>query len=189
MPINPTSQAAGVDGDAVIDAAVSAHKTPEKFAHARGVFLVDPATGLPAAPAGTSGDASAANQLTEIARLEAIRDRLPSAGIYVPGTPRSPSLPVVVSVQTPAVGTNWAAFSSQACTSLDLINTGVASTSPSTIAAATNLRWRFVGQTGWITLREGASQLVVGITNANQVEIQRADGSNTQIPLAAIAYV
>jgi hypothetical protein len=78
MPINPTSQAAGVDGDAVIDAAVSAHKTPEKFAHARGVFLVDPATGLPAAPAGTSGDASAANQLTEIARLEAIRDRLPS---------------------------------------------------------------------------------------------------------------
>lgn len=108
--------------------------------------------------------------------------------IYSPGTPRAASLPVAVTVQTPSVGTNWAAYPSQACTSLDLINTAVASTSPSTIAAATNLRWRYVGQATWFTLREGASQLVLGITNANQVEIQRADGSNTQISLAAVAY-
>ena len=95
---------------------------------------------------------------------------------------------MAVSVQTANVGTNWVAFASQACTSLDLINTAVSSTSPNPIAAATNLRWRYVGQTTWQTLREGASQLVLGITNANQVEVQRADGSNTQISLSAIAY-
>lgn len=105
-----------------------------------------------------------------------------------PGTPRAAAQPVVISVQTPATGTNWAAYPSQACTSLDLINTAVASTSPSTIAAATNIRWRYVGTSNWVTLREGASQLVMGISNANQIEIQRADGSNTQIPLTAIAY-
>lgn len=134
------------------------------------------------------GDASAANQATQITLQTAIRDRLPSAGIFTPGTPRSASSPVAVSVLTAGVGTNWSAFPSQACTSLDLINTAVASTSPSAIAAATNLRWRFVGQTVHQTLREGASQLVLGITNASQVEIQRVDGSNTQISLAAIAY-
>lgn len=122
------------------------------------------------------------------AAVDAITARLPSNAIFTPGTPKTASTPVGMSVSTSATGTAWVAFGSQACSSLDLINTAVLSASPSAIAAATNLRWRYVGQTPWFTLREGASQLVLGITNANQVEIQRADGSNTQIPLAAIAY-
>jgi hypothetical protein len=102
--------------------------------------------------------------------------------------PRGAAVPQIISVQTPATGTNWAPFGAQVCSSLDLMNTAVASTSPNTIAAAVDLRWRYVGSTNWVTLRAGASHLVLGISNANQVEIQRADGSNTQIPLVAIAY-
>lgn len=106
-----------------------------------------------------------------------------------PGPPASTLRPVVITVQTAAVGTNWAAFPDQPCISLDLINSAVASSSPTSIAAATDLRWRYVGTSNWITLRAGASQVVLGILNANQVEIQRADGSNTQISLSAIAYL
>ena len=123
------------------------------------------------------------------AALDALLGLLPSNGIFNPGTPRASGPPVDLTVQTSATGTAWVPFGSQACSSLDLRNTAVQSTSPTAIAAATNLRWRRVGGSGvHHTLREGASDLVLGITNANQVEIQRADGSNTQISLSAIAY-
>jgi hypothetical protein len=154
---------------------------------------------------GSGGDASAANQATQIGLETAIRDRLPAAlgpqagsaslsfvpaadAIQRPGTPRAATRPTLISVQTPSVGTNWAAFASQACTSLDLVNTGVASTSPSAIAAATNIRWRYVGTTTWEVVREGSSTLVFVNANANEVEVQRADGSNTQATVQARAY-
>lgn len=76
MPIDPGSAAKGVDGEAVIDAAVSAYGTPERFAHAKGVVLINPSTGLPYAATGGGGggggDASAANQLAGNASLASI---------------------------------------------------------------------------------------------------------------------
>jgi hypothetical protein len=154
---------------------------------------------------GSGADASAANQLTEIARLEAIRDRLPDSvgakagsgsfsvvpatdATFRTGTPRVGTRPTLINVQTAATGTNWAAFPSQACTAIDIVNTAVASSSPSAIAAATNIRWRYVNTTIWEVVREGASALVFVTSNANEVEIQRADGSNTQITVMARAY-
>ena len=82
MPIEPSSSATGVDGNAVVDALVSQYETVQRFAYAKGVFLVNPDTGQPYTASGGggggAGDASAANQLTQIARAEAIRDRLPA---------------------------------------------------------------------------------------------------------------
>jgi len=141
----------------------------------------------PGSPGGPGGDASAAKQAAQIALETAIRDRLPSNSIFQPGTPRTATVPVALSVTTSATGTAWVAFGSQPCSSLDLVNTAVASTSPTTVAAAVNLRWRRVGQSVSFTLREGASHLVLGLTNADQVEVQRADGSGTQVTLTADA--
>lgn len=158
---------------------------------------------------GSGGDASAALQTAGNASLSSIDTKLGAAapsrnagatdanttrvtpasdGIFRPGAPRSATVPVIMEVLTSATGANWAAFGGQACTSLDLVNTMSASTTPTTVAAATNLRWRYVGSSLWLPLPAGSSFLVMGITNANQVEVQRSDNSNTQIGLRAVAY-
>lgn len=104
------------------------------------------------------------------------------------GIPRPASRPTLITAQTSSTGTNWVAFPSTACRSLDLINTAVASTSPSTIPAAVDIRWRYVSTSVWETVRAGTSTLIFVNANANEVEIQRADGSNSQITVMARAY-
>jgi hypothetical protein len=86
-------------------------------------------------------------------------------------------------VQTNATGSAWAAFGSHACSALDILNQVV--TSPN---AAVDLRVRLNGAGEWFPLRAGGSYMVTGITNANQVEIQRSDQSNTQVEVRAVAY-
>lgn len=66
------------------------------------VVLTNATTGLPS----SGGDASLANQLTEIARLESIRDRLPLAltpGLFPVDTLGTPSAPRVVATGAAAV--------------------------------------------------------------------------------------
>jgi len=84
----------------------------------------------------------------------------------------------IMSVTTAAVGTNYTAFSSQTCNCLDIVNT-------SSVA----IEYRR-GATGTaMTILSGSSRLVVGITNANQIDVRRVDTSNTQITIPAEAIV
>jgi len=94
--------------------------------------------------------------------------------VSVPGAASA----TIMSVTTAAVGTNYTAFSSQTCNCLDIVNT-------SSVA----IEYRR-GATGTaMTILSGSSRLVVGITNANQIDVRRVDTSNTQITIPAEAIV
>jgi hypothetical protein len=82
----------------------------------------------------------------------------------------------IMSVTTAATGTNYTAFSSQTCNSLDIVNT-------SSVA----IEYRRGATGNAMTILSGSSRLVVGITNANQIDVRRVDTSNTQITIPAEA--
>ena len=84
----------------------------------------------------------------------------------------------ILSLTTAATGTNYTAFSSQTCQSLDIVNT-------SSVA----IEYRRGGAGNTMTILSGSSRLVVGITNANEVSVRRVDTSNTQITIPAEAIV
>ena len=104
-------------------------------------------------------------------------------GINASGAP-TVTATSVRTVLTNATGTQWAAFSSHACTALDIINSSAEASH-----LAVPIRWRIVGTTDWLPIDVGASYMITGITNANQVEIQRNDTSNTQVRVRALALV
>jgi hypothetical protein len=92
------------------------------------------------------------------------------------------SLPVtssatILSLTTAATGTNYTAFSSQACTSLDIVNN-----------TGTTLEYRRNGAGTALQIPDRSARLVIGITNANQVGVRRTDTSNTQVTLQAEAF-
>lgn len=84
----------------------------------------------------------------------------------------------ILSLTTAATGTNYTAFSSQTCQSLDIVNT-------SSVA----IEYRRGAAGNAMTILSGSSRLVVGITNANQIDVRRVDQSNTQITIPAEAIV
>lgn len=84
----------------------------------------------------------------------------------------------IMSLTTAATGTNYTAFSSQTCNALDIVNT-------SSVA----IEYRRGGTGNAMTILSGSSRLVVGITNANQIDVRRVDTSNTQITIPAEAIV
>ena len=97
------------------------------------------------------------------------------------GTPYPISVPLagsvtIMSVTTAATGTNWTAFSSQACNALDLVNT-----------SAVSIDYRRGGAGSAMTLLSGTSRLIVGISNANSIEVKRTDSSNTTVTIPAEA--
>jgi hypothetical protein len=83
---------------------------------------------------------------------------------------------VVVSLTTNATGTTYTAFSSQACTALDLVNN-----------TGTTLEVRRGGSGSTIPVPTGSARLFVGITNASDLQVRRADTSNTQVTVTAEA--
>jgi hypothetical protein len=89
----------------------------------------------------------------------------------------------VRTVQTPATGSNWAAFASHTCSALDIINQSAEASN-----VAVPLRVRLGGAGDWFPLPAGSSYMVTGITNASQVEVQRNDLENTQVTVRAVAY-
>lgn len=84
----------------------------------------------------------------------------------------------IMSLTTAATGTNYTAFSSQACNSLDIVNTS---------SVAIEYRRGATGNS--MTILSGSSRLVTGITNANEIDVRRVDTSNTQITIPAEAIV
>ena len=85
---------------------------------------------------------------------------------------------VIMSLTTAATGANYTAFSSQTCNSLDIVNTS---------SVAIEYRRGATGSS--MTILSGSSRLVVGISNANQIDVRRVDQSNTQITIPAEAIV
>lgn len=84
----------------------------------------------------------------------------------------------ILSLTTAATGTNYTAFSSQTCQALDIVNT-------SSVA----IEYRRGATGNAMTILSGSSRLVVGITNANEIDVRRVDQSNTQITIPAEAIV
>jgi hypothetical protein len=82
----------------------------------------------------------------------------------------------ILSLTTAATGTNWTALSSQACTSVLIVND-----------TGTKLSARIGGAGNAMPVPDGSGLKLYVAANANEVSIQRADTSNTQVTVAAAA--
>lgn len=74
------------------------------------------------------------------------------------------------SLQTNATGTTWNAFSSQACKQLSLVND-----------TGTKLSIRHGSSGSGFPLPDGMAVTLKGLTNTSDIQIRRADTSNTQV--------
>lgn len=84
----------------------------------------------------------------------------------------------ILGLTTSATGTTYTAFGSQACTGLDVVNN-----------TGTTIEYRRGGAGTAMQIPTGTARIVIGITNANQVDVRRTDTSNTQVTLQAEAFV
>lgn len=84
---------------------------------------------------------------------------------------------VIMSLQTSTTGTSYVAFASQACTSLDIVNN-----------SGTTIEYRRGAAGTAMQIPSGAARMIIGITNANQIDIRRTDTSNTQVAIQAEAF-
>lgn len=82
----------------------------------------------------------------------------------------------IVTVQTNAIGANWATFASLPCDALDVVNN-----------TGTAIEYRREGAGASIRIPDGASRLVSLTANANEIGVRRVDQSNTQVTLTAEA--
>jgi hypothetical protein len=118
-------------------------------------------------------------QRMKVARADTTNDGSDvSSTLPMPASVPNASSVTIMSVTTAATGTNYTAFSSQTCNSLDIVNTS---------SVAIEYRRGATGNS--MTILSGSSRLVVGITNANQIDVRRVDQSNTQITIPAEAIV
>lgn len=93
-----------------------------------------------------------------------------------PSSGGTPGQGVVLSVQTSTTGTNFVPFPTFACTKLVIINT-----------TGFDLQWRRNGTGAVMPLVDRTGYEIERITNADQISIRRADGSNTQLTIAGDA--
>lgn len=84
----------------------------------------------------------------------------------------------ILGLTTNATGTTYTAFASQACTALDIVNN-----------TGTTIEYRRNAAGTAMQIPTGTARMVIGITNANQVDVRRTDTSNTQVTLQAEAFV
>jgi hypothetical protein len=83
----------------------------------------------------------------------------------------------ILTLTTNATGTTFTAFANTACVALDIVNN-----------TGTTIEYRR-GATGTaMQIPTGSARLVVGITNANQIDVRRTDTSNVQVTLQAEAF-
>ena len=97
------------------------------------------------------------------------------------GNPMPVSFPlaasaVILTLTTASAGTSYTSFSSQTCDALDLTN-----------SSSVAVEYRRGGAGNAMQVLSGASRLIVGITNANEIDVRRVDTSNTQITIQAEA--
>jgi hypothetical protein len=94
----------------------------------------------------------------------------------VPVTVPRTNTVTILAVETSNPGTGWATFASQPCSALDIVNsTGV------------DIRYRRGGAGAYMVVPNNSSRLVIGITNANEISVQRDDQNNTQVTVRAEA--
>jgi hypothetical protein len=80
-------------------------------------------------------------------------------------------------VQTAATGTNYVTLASHACTGLEIAND-----------SGTKLVYRFSGAGATMPIFDSSRQLIIGITNSNQVDVKRADDSNSRVTVSYQYY-
>lgn len=97
-----------------------------------------------------------------------------TSGIYtIPGY----TFAAILNLTTAAVGSNWTAFASAGCTALDVSN-----------VTGADIEYRRGGTGNAMRIAQGASRMIVGITNADEIQIRRVDLSNTQVVITAEAF-
>lgn len=120
------------------------------------------------------------NWTTLLSRLPSlISSRLPVAS----SLPYAATAPVLMSAQTSAGGTAFVSFGSQACDSLELLVTDA-----TTHAIGVAIEYKINGTGTALPLFYGDSDLITGLTNANQISVRRVDQSTTQIYVYAKAH-
>lgn len=119
----------------------------------------------------TLGQKTSANSLAVVVASDQTAVRVISS---VPNA----SSGTILGLTTNATGTTYTAFASQACTALDIVNN-----------TGTTVEYRRGGAGTAMQIPTGTARMVIGITNANQVDVRRTDTSNTQVTLQAEAFV
>jgi hypothetical protein len=131
---------------------------------------------------GVAVDVSTSNPLPITAPGSiAVTGALTDAELRAAAVPVSVPLAVsatILTLTTAATGTNWTAFGSSVCDALDLTN-----------STSVAIEYRRGGAGNGMQVLSGASRLIVGISNANQIEVRRVDTSNTQVTVQAEALV
>lgn len=79
-----------------------------------------------------------------------------------------------IALQTNATGATFNTFGSQACKQLTVVND-----------TGTKLEFKFASETVYLPLPDGQAYTFYGIANANEVNMRRADTSNTQVTAKA----
>lgn len=136
------------------------------------------------ADAAATSDAGAFSVVALIKRglgnWTALLDRIPaltSGRMPVSSSVPTTSSATILPLTTNATGTTFTAFAAQACIALDIVNN-----------TGTTVEYRR-GATGTaMQIPTGAARMVIGITNANQVDVRRTDVSNTQVTMQAEAF-
>lgn len=128
-----------------------------------------------------TGASTAALQTTGNTSLSSIDGKLPSLSSgRVPVLSSIPTVTsgTILSLTTNATGTTYTAFASQVCTALDIVNnTGV------------TIEYRRGAAGIAMQIPNGAARMVIGITNANQIDVRRTDTSNITVTIQAEAFV
>jgi hypothetical protein len=127
-----------------------------------------------------TGASTSALQTTGNTSLSSIDGKLPtlvSSRVPMQGTIPSVTAVSITSATTNATGTSYTAFASASCNAMDLTNN-----------SGTTIEYRR-GATGTsMEIPTGVARLIIGITNASQIDIRRVDNSNTQVTLKAELY-
>lgn len=137
------------------------------------IFAADDIAGVkyPRSKLGFGDDGSYAD-VSESSRLP-VKSSIPYAS-----TP-----PTIMYAQTSAGGTAFVSFGSQACDSLELLVTDA-----TTNAIGVAIEYKINGTGTALPLFYGDSDLITGLTNANQISVRRVDQSTTQIYVYAKAH-
>lgn len=84
----------------------------------------------------------------------------------------------IIDVQTAAAGSDYVTFADTPCNALEVVN-----------STGTTIEYRRGGTGVTVPVLSGTARKIVGITNANQISLRRVDVSNTQVRVAAEAFL
>ena len=153
--------------------------------------MTDPAGAASSAAIGTVADPQATDDtgswsvvslLKRIAHIVGIiRNHLPAAvGGRVPVQSTVPYATSVTirRVQTAADGTSWVPFPATACTQLDVVNT-----------TGVTIVFRRNGAGDFMSIAPDTARMIIGITNADQIQVRRADLATVLVTVEAEAFV